>query len=1081
MKILELRFKNLNSLYGEWFIDFTNPEYLSNGVFALTGPTGSGKTTILDAICLALYGATPRLGKLTGSSNDLMSKQSADCYSELLFESQLGRYRCNWSQHRARRRADGKLSNPKHEISHADSGEIIETKKSLVQSIIEEKTGMDFERFTRSIMLSQGDFDAFLKADTEQKSKLLEQITGTEIYSEISRCVHEKRREENEKLAFLRAEISGVTVLTPQQEEEILHNLESEKKLETELSAKYRNADADITRLVGINSLKKDISSISGELEKLELEIRAFAPDRKRLALSIKAAELDGDYANLAAVRRQQEADSGAMKNARESLPELQHAYNRSRAKWNSAEEEIKAAKARLQEAASSIIKTRALDQRIMEIKRRIDICISDCKEDEIQLKHEEGLKTRELRRRDRANETLKIAMAYLEEHSADKWLLGNLKAIESRLNDFFTLRQELESEKREEQLLKGALLEKDRELEGNSEVMRMQKQEVKNVHHALEESMSELKKALGNKLLREYRSEKEILLREAAYLAGIEELKVQREQLEDGKPCPLCGATEHPFAEGGTPKPTELDRKIAGLTEIIAGAEEMESRIESLKEKETETRKKLTESEKLEIAMAKDGKSLREKLLGLSERLEKAENNLSTLGAGISEALGLLGISRIPNSDAESLLDSLRQRQKKWLAALEKKAGLEEEISKTEVEIKKIDAVFETRVAELRRKRGELERHRGEYQSARDERGVLFGDKDVDFEENRLNGAINKAELGEKKLRYAHGSAREELAAINTSIASLEESTAKRASEIAKLESHFTKTVLRAGFASELDFQNSRLRSDERDMLSLAEKKLDSRLTELRVRKRDRETRLKLEISKTTSKASLEEMQVMAKKLEESLRQTREKIIELNSKLAENATAKKRIEEKKEKIAAQELECVRWEKLHGLIGSADGKKYRNFAQGLTFELLLSHSNRQLSKLSDRYLLIHDKENPLASNVIDTYQADEIRPIRNLSGGESFIVSLALALGLSKMSSKNVRVDSLFLDEGFGTLDEDSLETALEFISGLRQDGKLIGIISHLPQLKECIRTQITVSKLYGGRSILSGPGCNSR
>jgi len=159
-------------------------------------------------------------------------------------------------------------------------------------------------------------------------------------------------------------------------------------------------------------------------------------------------------------------------------------------------------------------------------------------------------------------------------------------------------------------------------------------------------------------------------------------------------------------------------------------------------------------------------------------------------------------------------------------------------------------------------------------------------------------------------------------------------------------------------------------------------------------------------------------------------------------------------------------------------IGSADGKKYRNFAQGLTFELMVSHANWQLEKLTDRYLLIRDERQPLELNVVDSYQAGEIRSTKNLSGGESFIVSLTLALGLSKMASQKVRVDSLFLDEGFGTLDEEALETALETLSGLQQDGKLIGIISHVSALKERISTQINITPVSGGRSSLSGPGC---
>jgi exonuclease SbcC len=141
---------------------------------------------------------------------------------------------------------------------------------------------------------------------------------------------------------------------------------------------------------------------------------------------------------------------------------------------------------------------------------------------------------------------------------------------------------------------------------------------------------------------------------------------------------------------------------------------------------------------------------------------------------------------------------------------------------------------------------------------------------------------------------------------------------------------------------------------------------------------------------------------------------------------------------------------------------------------------MVSHANRQLAEMSDRYLLIRHAEKPLELNVIDNYQAGEIRSTRNLSGGESFIVSLSLALGLSRMASHKVRVDSLFLDEGFGTLDEDALEMALETLSCLQQKGKLIGIISHVATLKNRISTQISVQPIAGGRSSISGPGCTA-
>ena len=126
-----------------------------------------------------------------------------------------------------------------------------------------------------------------------------------------------------------------------------------------------------------------------------------------------------------------------------------------------------------------------------------------------------------------------------------------------------------------------------------------------------------------------------------------------------------------------------------------------------------------------------------------------------------------------------------------------------------------------------------------------------------------------------------------------------------------------------------------------------------------------------------------------------------------------------------------------------------------------------------LARLSERYTLLRDKENPLELNVCDSDQAGEIRSTRNLSGGESFIVSLALALGLSSMASRTVRLDSLFLDEGFGALDEDSLDVALDVLASLPDDGKVIGIISHVSSLKERIRKSIQVISMAGGRSRL--------
>lgn len=340
------------------------------------------------------------------------------------------------------------------------------------------------------------------------------------------------------------------------------------------------------------------------------------------------------------------------------------------------------------------------------------------------------------------------------------------------------------------------------------------------------------------------------------------------------------------------------------------------------------------------------------------------------------------------------------------------------------------------------------------------------------------MNKTVSDAEDAEKKARDRHNELHQRWNTAKTHIESLKKRIDQREPELRKLEIEFSTALAPAGFSDEVQFLEARLTAEQRDELSTKAKKLDDNQTDLKARQKDRETRLATEIAKMVTNKSLEEMEPQFKKYEDSLKDLRNIIAGLKHKLSENTAAKERIKAKQTAIEAQKKECHRWENLHELIGSADGKKYRNFAQGLTFEMMIGHANRQLQKMTDRYLLVRDDAQPLELNVVDNYQAGEIRSTKNLSGGESFIVSLSLALGLSHMASKNVRVDSLFLDEGFGTLDEEALDTALETLAGLQQDGKLIGVISHVPALKERISTQIQVTPQTGGRSQISGPGC---
>ena len=1078
MKILELRFKNLNSLYGEWVIDFTDPEYVSNGIFALTGPTGAGKSTILDAICLALYGATPRLGKITKSGNEIMSRQTGECYAEVLFESQAGRFLCHWEQRRARKKAEGNLQDQEHQIADADTGKPIETKKSLVGAVIEEKTGMDFDRFTRSILLAQGGFDTFLKADAEQKSRILEQITGTEIYSEISRRVHERQRDEREKLNILNAETSGIVILEPEQEKEIQEDLAAKQKQEAEFAGKSTETGKAITWLTTIEDLKKEILSLTDEAAKLKTDTEAFKPERFKLEQATKAASLDGTYATLTSLRKQQADDQTSLKTDEAALPEIETSANTQAENLKASEQFTLKAKEELKTVAPLIQKIRSLDQKIAEQTKAVSEGADACTKEAAKVETDKQTRVKELEKRTAAEKTLEAAELYLKENARDEWLISGLAGVEEQFGNLLAKQQETTQKEADLKKADTAVADAAKKLEEASKQCGLKKQELDTAGKNLQQGKDALNQLLGDKLLREYRTEKETLLREMAFIKKIEELEDHRAKLEDGKPCPLCGSTEHPFAEGNVPVPDEIEQKIESLTKLIDKADEQEATIKKLEQAETSARKKLNDSEKLETDAANDKKVAEKTLTELKDVLTKLRTGFEEIKLAVSGKLQPLGITEIPEVEVESLLESLKTRLKAWQEQVKQKAAIEKQIADIDSEVKRLDAVIDTQSKALTEKQETLERLKKELADGTEERKQLYGDKKPHDEEGRLNKTIADAEKAEKKARDLNTELQQKLTTAKTHVDSLKKRIEQRTPELKKAETDFSAALIPAGFAEEKAFLEARLSQEDRESLSSRAKELDDAGTELKAKQKDRETRLATETAKKLTDKTLDELEPQFKEFEESLKELRDAVAGLKHKLSENAAAKERIKEKQTTIEAQKKECHRWEKLHGLIGSADGKKYRNFAQGLTFELMVSHANRQLEKMTDRYLLIRDEHQPLELNVVDNYQAGEIRSTKNLSGGESFIVSLTLALGLSKMASRKVRVDSLFLDEGFGTLDEDALETSLDTLSGLQQDGKLIGIISHVSALKERISTQINIIPVSGGRSSLSGPGC---
>jgi exonuclease SbcC len=1220
MRILGVRFKNLNSLVGVWQVDFTHPAYASDGIFAITGPTGAGKTTVMDAVCLALYGSTPRLDKVTKSSNEIMSRQTGECFAEVTFETGKGRFRCHWSQHRAHKKPDGELQQARHEIADAATDRVLESKINQVGEFIEKVTGMNFERFTRSMLLAQGGFAVFLQASPNERSPILEQITGTEIYSLISVKVHERRAGEREKLELLQAELKGIQVLSEDEERDLQTSLREKQRQETELAGKMKEMGKFLAWIEGMVALEKDLGELDKKQQDFEQQRLAFAPESKKLEQSRKALGLEGDYRGVTALRELQDSETRELHGASAILPEKEKAGAEAFAVRQTAESLLHEARARQMSEGDVIKKVRNLDTRLGEQKKQLaekDKAISEIKKQgegyrSLVKSGEEGLK--------KAHAALKAIHEYRTKYAADAALMTNLNAIERG----FALLRDVEAKhvkawkelstaagKKQSALAECAKIEavhekfrrefeksqndlkrltdetaailqgrdvsrwrieadalKDRErlllqavetmerIDRTSTAIEGLKKRLETLNTGTVSILGEIKSCTDQKTL----LEKDIaaLETQVSLLGRIRDLEEERNRLEDGIPCPLCGATEHPYAKGNVPCLSEAEAQLKKtkdefkkvshhLNKLEGGRVQTAAEIQHTEKEMAEKKTALDADEKqcaaallilkIEVSQSERAGKVREEMAGMQAKIaettgivalaeekgrqeklaqtamEKARKTFDNAGKALQEArhnretagrdherlskdsaawaeetdkaraaaladVEPFGINLIPLDSLDALLKGLTGRKGIWQAKEAEKTTLEKQIDEVNAGMEKHQALLCSLEEDLAVRRKDRDDLKGEYEALSGSRRKLFGEKNADQEEKQLAEDVDKAGKALEKAREDYGQIEKEISSLKEKIASLQAKTDQRAKELAQAGQQWRERIKGAGFADEADYLSSRLGEEERELLAAKEQDLLKEKTKLDARRQDRSEALAGEREKKLTDQSAETLKENISAGDVDLNQLRLDIGGIVKSLSDNAKQRSNRQERLKNIESQKRECARWDNLHQLIGSADGKKFRNFAQGLTFEMMTAHANRQLRKMTDRYLLMRDAAQPLELNVIDNYQAGDIRSTKNLSGGESFIVSLALALGLSQMASRNVRVDSLFLDEGFGTLDEEALETALETLAGLRQDGKLIGVISHVAALKERIGAQIQVTPEAGGRSSLSGPGC---
>ena len=1297
MRLIELRLKNLNSLKGEWHIDFSDPAFLNEGIFAITGQTGAGKTTILDAICLALYSQTPRLGDITGSTNEIMTQGTGECSAEVIIEIDSKRYQCYWYQHRAHKKAKGNLLPIKHEISDVETGAILEEKKSKTSAYIQDLIGMDFNQFTRSIMLAQGSFAAFLKSDIGDRAAILEKITGTAIYAKISLNVHEKKRSEEEVLGKLQAGVNSLSLLSLEDEKRLATELEALNQQQIKQRKNFQTLGEQLQWLDSVYQLQQNLTVYQTEFATAQQLQKDFMPEAQRLDIATKALEIDSQFRALCHSREMVNRLDTEQQALLNRIPIQQEALGQASSHLNEANAFEKNATDNLQTALPIIKKVRELDA---DIKQQIHALSDDNHRKEVLVNNTQQL-GQDIAGHKQTEQDVRTQLVSIEKYLNDYPELNDLDTdmaifdsncgrLRALLEDNVRLATDKLTYDRQASQLQASLDQLSTQQNADTSLITQQREQLASLQQQqttiiqkqplasirrdqehvdqinnqtdqasfklqrLSELTSQIKKTtLSLPMLSEELNTLEAQI--TNHKSDIQHAKLKRQdkqehltllqkvakledyiaELEDGSPCPLCGAHEHPYGkhhpllddninnnanQNKLSKTQQTQQKIAELQTVIDNLEQTVSRlhIEHATKKETinnqqqqlaplqqETKTLATDiqaylasllvdrnnysesiaalihpliqvmdningatdvdnslsvlntikhnltdykqslrtvigqydvlaqsmatmstaietDEKRQQALIRDISSLTTDIKLNSQKIESIEGNIaanfSELGpimttvsslvhkypidkhkAYLSIALNTVDIQNaliylndsitkktvLDNSDYNPHIEILRQ-QRGALSQLKRycheKKNQQQQLINT---VSGLTAQIEAKQAQLTNDEKSLKAvahsvaHKiSAIEQLKQNRKELFLDKEVDAEETRLRHAVDetkaKAVLAQRQLDTIQQTLEQLKVRQQQLAAELESATGTLHTQ----QDEFSDLLSDSQFVDESAFVSARLPKEERDTLHIRKSAIDNALQQAKSQLDSTQQLLTQKLAAPMTDKNRETLAGEYHQIQTDIDQLSQQIGAIDQKLKDNDNQKGEQVAQLVAIDEQKQKLQVWQQLHVLIGSADGKKYRTFAQGLTFEVMISHANTQLQKMSDRYLLIHDDHNPLELNVIDNYQGGDVRSTKNLSGGEGFIISLALALGLSQMASHNIRVDSLFLDEGFGTLDEESLDIALDTLTSLQQEGKLIGIISHVQALKDRILTQIKVEKISGGFSQISGQGC---
>ncbi|QCR21283.1 AAA family ATPase [Pontibacter sp. SGAir0037] len=1208
MKILAVRFQNLNSLKGQHEIRFDQSPLVDAGLFAITGQTGAGKTTLLDAITVGLYGLAHRHN--TDKPLEIMTRHTAESYSEVEFEANGKRYRSKWQIRRSRGKAEGRIQSVHMELYDFAEDTLFDLKPSQVPDKVAELCGLDYNQFLRSVMLSQGDFARFLKANSNERSSLLEKITDTGIYSAISRFAFDKAKAERLKKEELERKLQDSKLLPEEQRQAYEQQITTLKSNEALLGQEIQTIQEQVQWLQRIEQLKAKAQQQELVHREQEAKLTQLQPEFQKLEQHEQARQYEGQLTRIEVANGQLVQVQSQLETLVKQLPVLEtelEAAGLMATAAGTAHQQQEEALHRLEPLLDQVVK---LDHQLHTVREQYKkdkgayvqfntvfqqdkLNLQQKQEQLTALTHKAGLHKDWLQQNQHLQD---LPENLFDFRQTVKDLNEAEQNIEKLLQEQATVEQQVRQEAQQNQ----ALQQKQAQTRALQEQYEQQRQEKLTKLQAVlaartidqleaeaqeqplllaryeklldlatqHQEHSTRKQQLATQVLqqeqeinRKQQQLKELQLKYSEGFTRLEELqklvllqqRIQeyeqaRQNLQPEQPCPLCGSAHHPYLEGTytstlSEDQQKCDKQQLLVKELEAGINTVQLQLNTLQhglavsgqrkqeaEQEVDRLQQLYQQQAGSVSPTlHDIKELehqlayqKEKVGSLNNSLQQArlhskaleninqhlqvareegirvqaeinqlhhsEKHLQTqvaklqlslqdvrvqlqshaeMAASFAAAYGLSYTADTRHEvlkKLEQLVATYQQKQQELVQMREIYTGMH-------AEVKALEASVEEKQKELQQRQALLKDAHQQLVKLKEERTDLFGEKDPQKERQHALQELKAKAVQAEEARARQQQKQQELKENRQRQQECQHTHQQNKSQLDELRDGLLRVLQQQGIATIEALSQMLLHKDEANRLANLKSQTEKHLTETRKSLAD----VQHELEQTQVKKLTEESQETLRELYQRQTQQQRAFIEERARYTQLLEQDKEQREKNLALAVQlqtqQQVCSRWDQLSNLIGSADGNKFSRFAQGLTLARLVELANRHLQKLNDRYRILKSSEEDLELLIVDTYQAEAVRPMNTLSGGESFLVSLALALGLSDLAGHRTQINSLFIDEGFGTLDAETLDAAITTLENLQASGKMIGIISHVEALKERISTQIKVHKQAGGIS----------